>query len=234
MTALSNVDLPAPLGPITETICPGPTVELPVVKRLDLAVTDRQTSDFEELHPCLISVHPAQIRFQHRRIFLHVLWQSLPRSGFQIPSPPAGQSDSSRNPCRALPAGCSCLRPSGGVTSRPIVVSPDSADLQRAHRVIAKSDRSTGRERSPESVAVRAPDCRLHRRDAFPAQHVDLLGRFRHQTPFFRRIQPGDAAPDARLYPQVRANRDVLQHRHARQQLDVLESPANAAFDDFT
>jgi hypothetical protein len=29
MMALSRVDLPAPLGPITETICPAPTLSFP-------------------------------------------------------------------------------------------------------------------------------------------------------------------------------------------------------------
>jgi len=29
MIALSSVDFPAPFGPMTETICPAPTVSLP-------------------------------------------------------------------------------------------------------------------------------------------------------------------------------------------------------------
>jgi hypothetical protein len=46
------------------------------------------------------------------------------------------------------------------------------------------------------------------------------------------RIEPRDAAPHAGVTAQVCADRDVLEHRHRRKQLHVLEGPADPAAHD--
>ena len=65
----------------------------------------------------------------------------------------------------------------------------------------------------------------------FQADAADLLRSLGQQLRFLG-IEPHDAAPHARMAAQVRTDRDVLEHRHRRQQLHVLERPADAAADD--
>ena len=61
---------------------------------------------------------------------------------------------------------------------------------------------------------------------------LDLPRGLRQQALLVGAVEPQQAGDRARVAAQVRAERDVLQHRHVRDQLHVLERPRDAEADD--
>ncbi len=227
MIAPSSVVLPAPLGPMTVTIAAFVDVQRNAVHRLDLAVGDatrrvlRAARSFDRRPGRLRA--PTGSRLDRRRA-------ALRRASRRNPSPPAGRSGPSRIPCRARPAAWSCPRRAGCAAAPRAPASRGSAAPRRARREAAATGRRPARARSRRCAACRAASepagacsCAARPTRAICARRLGAAC-----CASSSRSSRSAARSDAGAAAQVRAERDVVQHRHRRQQPHVLEGAGDA------
>src|SRR5512146_1669540 len=79
MMAPSSVDFPAPLGPITLTIWPGRTsIDTSCsASTLPYRTQSPDTDKIGAVVVSVISIHSAEIGFDHRRVVLHLFGQAM-------------------------------------------------------------------------------------------------------------------------------------------------------------
>ena len=211
--------LPAPLGPITVTMLPGAArrCDTPCT-RLDAcrSATRRRSSSLRAAASCAHQRTPPEIGLEHRRILLHLV--GVPSASLVPKSITTRRSVSAHHEVHVVldQQDRSCLRRAVGAAARRAPASPDSAARPPARRAAAASDRRHS------ARAISTMRCWPSARLPAGGPRARPARRARAGAPPRRAAAPprrGPAAAAPRSAPgvaaQMRAERHVLEHRHA-------------------